>query len=437
MIVDILQSFDKPSNVVANLCWSPVYKIKINCDWISEHYGTWTTNGIIKSNITKTSLAMRRKNLRQETIVTSMIVTDDKTVSDLNDLRYPLIDSVSKSLSLQLIPLYYFMNATRRMIYPKTWGYYVNGSWTGMLGDMVEGRAELAGTLLFITKQRIEIQEYLTFPTTIYVKFIFHEPPLSYQNNLYLLPFRASVWYCIGSFVVMMIIVLFINAQWEAKKLKMKQEKEIANTVLFPSISTLGRVVIFILFLAFLFLYTAYSASIVVLLQSSSNQIRTLSDLLQSKLELGVEDTPYNRFWFSDAKDPIRKAIYEKKIAPIGSTPRFYSMDEGIKLLQNKPFAFNTNLGVGYRFMEKYFHEHEKCGLQEIAFIQDGSAWSSCYKLSPYKEIFKKPVCAVRGGRFVSVSIVDFYPSLLVLLYGLVLAVVLLGMEILYHRKYG
>ncbi|XP_073963211.1 ionotropic receptor 75a-like [Choristoneura fumiferana] len=423
---------------------------------------------------------MRRKNLRQETIVTSMIVTDDKTVSDLNDLRYPLIDSVSKSLSLQLIPLYYFMNATRRMIYPKTWGYYVNGSWTGMLGDMVEGRAELAGTLLFITKQRIEIQEYLTFPTTIYVKFIFHEPPLSYQNNLYLLPFRASVWYCIGSFVVMMIIVLFINAQWEAKKLKMKQEKEIANTVLFPSISevtvfvvsaitqqgstvelkgTLGRVVIFILFLAFLFLYTAYSASIVVLLQSSSNQIRTLSDLLQSKLELGVEDTPYNRFWFSDAKDPIRKAIYEKKIAPIGSTPRFYSMDEGIKLLQNKPFAFNTNLGVGYRFMEKYFHEHEKCGLQEIAFIQDGSAWSSCYKLSPYKEIFKvgllriqehglatrvnhliyvkKPVCAVRGGRFVSVSIVDFYPSLLVLLYGLVLAVVLLGMEILYHRKYG
>ncbi|XP_073944619.1 ionotropic receptor 75a-like [Choristoneura fumiferana] len=219
---------------------------------------------------------------------------------------------------------------------------------------------------------------------------------------------------------------------------------------------TLGRVVIFILFLAFLFLYTAYSASIVVLLQSSSNQIRTLSDLLQSKLELGVEDTPYNRFWFFD---PIRKAIYEKKIAPKGSTPRFYSMDEGIKLLQNKPFAFNTNLGVGYRFMEKYFHEHEKCGLQEIAFIQDGSAWSSCYKLSPYKEIFKvgllriqehglatrvnhliyvkKPVCAVRGGRFVSVSIVDFYPSLLVLLYGLVLAVVLLGMEILYHRKYG
>ncbi|KAI8435463.1 hypothetical protein MSG28_003766 [Choristoneura fumiferana] len=246
---------------------------------------------------------------------------------------------------------------------------------------------------------------------------------------------------------------------------------------------TLGRVVIFILFLAFLFLYTAYSASIVVLLQSSSNQIRTLSDLLQSKLELGVEDTPYNRFWFFacniksvqvndanfaikyfisvkttpnnprhneiiDAKDPIRKAIYEKKIAPKGSTPRFYSMDEGIKLLQNKPFAFNTNLGVGYRFMEKYFHEHEKCGLQEIAFIQDGSAWSSCYKLSPYKEIFKvgllriqehglatrvnhliyvkKPVCAVRGGRFVSVSIVDFYPSLLVLLYGLVLAVVLL-----------
>lgn len=49
------------------------------------------------------------------------------------------------------------MNATRRMIYPKTWGYLVNGSWSGMLGDMVEGRAELAGnnpiknSVIFVT----------------------------------------------------------------------------------------------------------------------------------------------------------------------------------------------------------------------------------------------------------------------------------------------
>ena len=62
---------------------------------------------------------------------------------------------------------------------------------------------------------------------------------------------------------------------------------------------TLGRLVMFIVFLAFLFLYTSYSAYIVALLQSTSNRIRTLSDLLNSKLELGVEDVSYNRYYFS------------------------------------------------------------------------------------------------------------------------------------------
>lgn len=64
-----------------------VYKIKMNSDWISEYYGTWAAHGIVRSNNTQTSLVMRRKNLRQETIVTSMVVTDDRTISDLNDLR--------------------------------------------------------------------------------------------------------------------------------------------------------------------------------------------------------------------------------------------------------------------------------------------------------------------------------------------------------------
>lgn len=55
----------------------------------------------------------------------------------------------------------------------------------------------------------------------------------------------------------------------------------------------------FLIFLTFLFLYTSYSANIVALLQSSSNQIKTLDDLLNSKLEMGTEDTPYNRHHFT------------------------------------------------------------------------------------------------------------------------------------------
>jgi hypothetical protein len=59
-----------------------------------------------------------------------------------------------------------------------------------------------------------------------------------------------------------------------------------------------GRIVLFVLFTAVIFLYTAYSACIVALLQSSTDTIRTLKDLHDSGITLGVEDVVYNRHYF-------------------------------------------------------------------------------------------------------------------------------------------
>jgi len=54
----------------------------------------------------------------------------------------------------------------------------------------------------------------------------------------------------------------------------------------------------FVLFTSVIFLYTAYSACIVALLQSSTDRIKTLKDLLDSGLTLAVEDVVYNRHYF-------------------------------------------------------------------------------------------------------------------------------------------
>ncbi|KOB65161.1 putative chemosensory ionotropic receptor IR75q.1 [Operophtera brumata] len=145
---------------------------------------------------------------------------------------------------------------------------------------------------------------------------------------------------------------------------------------------SLGRVVTFLMFLIFLFLYTSYSANIVALLQSSSNQIRTLTDLLNSKLELGVEDEKYNRHYFPAATEPVRKSIYETKIEKVGYKPNFMSLEEGVRRLQN-------------------------------------------------------PFCTMRGGSFASVNMVDFHPVLLWMLYGMSLSVFLLVVEILLYRRQG
>ncbi|CAK1547131.1 unnamed protein product [Leptosia nina] len=389
--------------------YSP-YKMHSSKTYRIEVLGTWVlSHGLQKQKEMNMPVSMRRRNLNGLPITTSLVISDNNTKTEIMSLRNIFVDTLSKSGYRQIMPLYDFLNATMVLIFTDTWGYMLNGSYNGMVGDLVRGRAELAGTILFITTSRLDVLEYLMYPSPPTPKFVFRQPPLSYQNNLFILPFKPVVWLCILGLVMLLIVILLITAYWEHARLKIGDTQD--QTLLRPNLSdtvimvisaisqqgsttelkgTLGRVVMFLLFFAFVFLYTSYSANIVALLQSNSNKIRTLADLLNSKLELGAEDIVYNRYHFASATDPIRKAIYQTKIAPQGSKePNFFSLEEGVKKMRSKPFAFNMNLGTGYRLVEKYFHEHEKCGLQEIEFIQENKPWQTCRKNSPYKEIFK------------------------------------------------
>lgn len=62
--------------------------------------------------------------------------------------------------------------------------------------------------------------------------------------------------------------------------------------------SITGRIIMAISFTILMFLYVSYSANIVALLQSPSNQIKTLQDLYESKLDVSMEDNVYNRYYF-------------------------------------------------------------------------------------------------------------------------------------------
>lgn len=62
------------------------------------------------------------------------------------------------------------------------------------------------------------------------------------------------------------------------------------------------RIVTFMLLVASLSLYAAYTANIVGLLQSTTDSIQTIPDLLHSPLKMGAQDVVYNRYYFKVGK---------------------------------------------------------------------------------------------------------------------------------------
>lgn len=68
--------------------------------------------------------------------------------------------------------------------------------------------------------------------------------------------------------------------------------------------SNLGsvRVVIFILFFTTLFVFTLYSASIVALIQSNSNSIKSVRDIVESPMTFSAQITPYGKHYFEVSK---------------------------------------------------------------------------------------------------------------------------------------
>ncbi|KAL4712321.1 hypothetical protein ACJJTC_004083 [Scirpophaga incertulas] len=470
---DVMVAYQKYCNA---FIFTMIYKVNVYDTWRLEPFGNWSIeNGLMKSRLADITTSTRRINFYQQPINTSIVILHNETKTELLNLTDILVDTVSKSSYRSIEPIYTYLNATPQLIFSNSWGYNRNGTYTGLTADLTVGDAELGGTILILTHDRLNVMDFLFSPTPIYLRFVFREPPLSYQNNLFLLPFKTTVWYCLGAFVLIVGVILYINVLWDTQKI---EECTTDPSAVKPSLSdiyllmitaisqqgstielkgTVGRIVMFLLFLVFLLLFSSYSASIVALLQSSSKQIRTLSDLLNSKLQMGVEDSPYNRYFFSIETEPIRKAVYDKKIAPKGAKPNFFSLEDGIKKMQTEPFAYHMNKGVGYLLVEKFFQEDEKCGLQEIPYFFDANIFITCRKRTPYKEIFRvgfyrikehglcdreyrlifasKPKCLSRGGNFISVSMIDFYPVLLMYLYGIILAFFLLFVEIVIYKK--
>lgn len=343
-----------------------------------------------------------------------------------------------------------------------------------MIGELETKAADLGASPLFFTADRVDVIEYIACTSETRSKFVFRSPKLSFTDNVFLLPFDSGVWKSLGAMVILASLALYVasRAEWKSNLVKESGDATILRPSFYETFFVLycafcqqgsfslpitfgSRLITMVSFTSLMFMYASYSANIVALLQSPSSKIKTLNDLYNSRIKMGVDDTVFNHYYFSHADEKVRAKIYAEKIKLKDGTENFYNLSEGVQMVRDGLFAFHMELGVGYKILLETFQEDEKCGLQEIQYLQVIDPFYAIQKNSSYKELFKvgllrlrefgiqdrenlrlytkKPKCAGHGAKFISVGLVDVEPALLVFLYGVGLGAVAYCLEKL-HR---
>lgn len=139
--------------------------------------------------------------------------------------------------------------------------------------------------------------------------------------------------------------------------------------------------------IALLFVYSSFTAIIVALLQSTTNSVQKVSDLMNPAFGIGIHDTPYSRHYFPRQNEPVQKQFYTTRVE--STTDAYINMTHGMHQLRQGMFAFHTETGPAYVHMGRTFLENEKCGLVLIKFYDMGNMWHACQKRSPFKEMLK------------------------------------------------
>ncbi|XP_044741851.1 glutamate receptor U1-like [Chrysoperla carnea] len=329
-----------------------------------------------------------------------------------------------------------------------SFGWDVNGTgdFNGLVGRLQRKEIDFGMSGLLMRTDRIPACDYTGETIQVRSPLIFRKPSLSSISNIFVLPFDFNVW--ISSLVLCLFITVMICFQlWIQNRIKSLQHNENRYTDILTFIfgamcqqgSSLNpntpslRITVFLVFMAAIFLFTSYSANIVALLQTPSNSIKTLNDLIDSPIVVGAHNSTYNIVFLTESQSETVKRLFEKKIAPRGDKG-FLKSDEGLDLVRGGMYAFQIDAGYAYNYISGTFTEQEKCGLDEIEAIQLPLQTIPVQKHFPYRDLFtqrlrwqrecglidrirkslvpQKPKCESSHVGFVSVGLIEFKPAL-------------------------
>ncbi|CAK1604624.1 unnamed protein product [Parnassius mnemosyne] len=315
--------------------------------------------------------------------------------------------------------------------------------------------------------------------TTLETKFYYLIPEkgVGDYENRFLTPMSPSVWWCSCVVGIACIVILAIAAKIEKRQepysyaffsvfaTTCQQEYEDGVQAIQSTFSSQGRrVILLVVGLTSMLLYNYYTSSVVSwLLNAAVPTLHNLDALMSSDLELVFEDIGYTRGWlenpgffyYSGFKNPKEDKLRDKKVVNAKRTvDLLQSVNTGIELVRTGGYAYHTEPYTAYQVISKTFDDTELCKLGSLQMMQPAPVYIMAQKESPYKEFFIWSLmrlqerghikasrdrvggysfeCSGRTPRALALG--QAAPSFAVLAEAALLAVVILTIEILWHR---
>ncbi|KAF5279527.1 hypothetical protein FQR65_LT03349 [Abscondita terminalis] len=450
--------------------------------------GFWTLS--TKLNVTyQKSKYVQRKNLTGTFLKIGTVRTqtsNDNLDSEYRNRAKKDSDNLNKLNYMLFLHLQEIHNFTYNMSVANMWaGNEIGGVDDGLGKLLYEKKVDIGATSASIRSDRIKFYDFV-FPTypfkyklerykTFFIVFfcrtcfIFRTPRSSGQiNNEFLKPFVYSLWYLILATTVVFCVFLKFLFFVEHKIFGVNEENSWHTAWImtvgvlcqqgasFVPKPTSGRCTLLSMLLMSLLLYNYYTSSIVSsLLSSSSTPIKTIRELTESQLTVGLEDTPYTRVWFKIQNDTDLNTFYNKKVL-INNIPSYVPVNEGLNRVKSGSYAYHTEANTGYTTISTTFEPYQICELGEVNLLPPQILWLFSQKNSEYTKIVqvgynkmlqsgimsrqksiwvtKKPTC-LANTYIVEVGMGHLLPAFVVLCFGGGLALFVLIAEVIMRKK--
>ncbi|VVC30078.1 Ionotropic glutamate receptor [Cinara cedri] len=346
---------------------------------------------------------------------------------------------------------------------------YGNGTFGGLMGVLQKDEIDLSGAGVLIRADRLAVVDYTIGTMSFRNIALFRQPSLSSVYNILLLPFTFELWLTAWLVVFVFVLVLVILTR-TIDRIK----KDVKNSMSTLEIFTLVhgavcqqgysvsrncesiRVVVFVLFSTSLFVYISYSASISALIQSNSNSISSVRDIVDSSMTFSAQISPYGKYYFEETDNHLIKTLYKRKML-INGNKAFTSASEGMRKIRTEFHGFMTEVISAYKIIANEWREEEKCGLTEIQIFDLPPLSIPLVKNSGHRDLFKqklihqmevgiikrvinqwiapKPSCQSlhRYNKHIRVSIKEIHLTIEVFGFGVCISLGIFAIEIVYH----